>query len=159
MKLIRVLAVFVIIISILIFLGNCLMLYIAGFVRECDRIKITDDNKETVVALVEETIASLIKEKKDSTTDVEYYEKMPDISKAKEIERYAKFRDVEITIYYEDGTRYFFFLPKNDDGPLSLLIQNEGYNVYFRSQEFVADLVKLIIPLLLIALLLFLLKE
>lgn len=158
MKFIRALAVLVIIISILVILVNCFSLYIAGFVRECDRIKITDDNRETIVALVEETIASLIEEGNTSSNDVTYYEKMPDLKQAKEVERYVGFRRNEISVYYEDGTSYGFWVEKSDEGPLSLLIQEEGYNVYFRSEEFVEDLIKILIPLMLVALLVFLLR-
>lgn len=158
MKFIRALAVLVIIISILVILVNCFSLYIAGFVRECDRIKITDDNRETIVALVEETIASLIEEGNASTNDIAYYEKMPDLNRAKEIERYVGFRRNEISVYYIDGTSYGFWVEKSDEGPLSLLIREEGYNVYFRSEEFVEDLIKILIPLMLVALLVFLLR-
>ncbi len=159
MKFIRALAVLAIIISILVILLNCLSLYIAGFVRECDRIKITEENREIVVALVEETIASLIEEGNASSNDITYYEKMPDLNQAKEIERYVGFRRNQISVYYEDGTSYGFWLEKSDNGPLSLLIQEEGYNVYFRSEEFLEDLIKIIIPVMLVALLVFLLRE
>lgn len=159
MKFIRALAVLVIIISILVILCNCFSLYIAGFVRECDRIKITEENREMVVALVEETIASLIEEGNASSNDVAYYEKMPDLNRAKEVERYVGFRRNQISVYYEDGTSYGFWLEKSDNGPLSLLIQEEGYNAYFRSEEFLEDLMKIIIPLMLVVLLMFLLRE
>lgn len=150
MKFIRALAVLVIIISILVILVNCFSLYIAGFVRECDRVKITDDNRET--------IASLIEEGNTSSNDITYYEKMPDLKQAKEVERYVGFRRNEISVYYEDGTSYGFWVEKSDEGPLSLLIREEGYNVYFRSEEFVEDLIKILIPLMLVALLVFLLR-
>lgn len=151
-KYIKALATVVIVISILVFFWNSIFLYIAGFVRECDRIKITDSNRPQMVSLVKETMLSLLEEKKYALEYIEYYEKMPDLNQAKEIERFRRFRDVEVTICYEDGSRYFIYLDNSEDNPLCLLIRNEGYNVYFRSMEFVRDLIKVSIPLMLIAL-------
>ncbi|MBQ9122720.1 MAG: hypothetical protein IJY10_04415 [Lachnospiraceae bacterium] len=149
-KYIKALAVVVIIVSILIFLWNSFFLYVAGFVRECDRIKINDSNRQQIVSLIKETMISLLEEKKYSLEYIEYYEKMPNLNQAIEIERFKRFRDVEITVYYEDGTRYYINLDNSEDNRLCLLIRSEGYNVYFRSLEFAQDLIKILIPVLLI---------
>ena len=149
-KYIKALAVVVIIVSILVFLWNSFLLYIAGFVRECDRIKITDSNRQQIVSLIKETMISLLEEKKYSLEYIEYYDKMPNLNQAIEIERFRRFRDVEITVYYEDGTRYYIDLDNWEDNRLCLLIRSEGYNVYFRSLEFAQDLIKILIPVLLI---------
>lgn len=149
-KYIKALAIVVIIVSILVFLWNGFWLYISGFVRECDRIKITDSNRQQIVSLVKETMISLLEEKKYSLEYIEYYEKMPNLNQAKEIERFKRFRDVEITVYYEDGAWYSIVLDNSEDNRLCLLIRSEGYNVYFRSMEFAQDLIKILVPVLLI---------
>ena len=149
-KYIKALAIVVIIVSILVFLWNGFWLHISGFVRECDRIKITDSNRQQIVSLVKETMISLLEEKKYSLEYIEYYEKMPNLNQAKEIERFKRFRDVEITVYYEDGAWYSIVLDNSEDNRLCLLIRSEGYNVYFRSMEFAQDLIKILVPVLLI---------
>lgn len=147
-KLMKAYAVVVLIIAIMYFLWYCFGIYIAGFIRECDRIKITDNNREEMVSLLKETIDMLIEESEGD----DYYQKVPDINRAKEIECYRRFRHKDITIYYEDGAFYVLHMRNYDGEPLVSLIRDEGYNVYFGSLEFLADLIKPIIALIFVTL-------
>lgn len=108
------------------------MIFLAGFTRECDTIIITDNNREKIVSLMEENI--------------DCYKEIPDINQAKEIEHTALMHKNELTIYYEDETTYNFFIDNAYNNPFISYIQNEGHNAYFKSSEFVADLIKTIIP-------------
>lgn len=131
-KFYRVFSVVVIIISAMVIVWNGIWICIAGFGRECDRIKITDDNREK--------IASIVKD--------DYNQTISNMNQVKEIERFVQFRDINITVYYEDGTFHAFYVDKVSNDAFHLLMQDEGYNVYFRSQEFAGDIMKIVIPLL-----------
>lgn len=159
LKYIRVLIIIGLIISIVFFLSGSLTVYMKGFLRECDRIVVTDNNREKLVSLIEETLDALIKETEDALMSADYYKKMPDINRAKEIECWVKLHKDDITVFYEDGTTYSFYVRRSYGGPLISLIQNEGYNVYFRSSEFVADLIKVIIPLMAIVVAVILIRK
>lgn len=129
-KLLKFVVKLVMVLSIFIVLWNGFLLFIAGFVREHNGIELDDDNRKTIVSLMKE--------------NVDCYEQIPSIKKATKIEHLALMHKDEITVYYADGTTYSFFI-KNYE--LILYIRNEGYNVYFKSHEFVIDLVKVCIPL------------
>ena len=118
-------------ISILFFLWNSLMLILAGFTREYNTIIISDNNREKIISLIEENL--------------DCYKEIPDISIAKKIERTALMHKDEITIYYEDEKNYNFFIDNTYNNPFISYIQNEGYNNYFQSSEFIVDLIKTII--------------
>lgn len=134
LKYVKVVALLFLIISIVFFLWNSIMIFVAGFVRECDTIIITDNNRAEIVSLMKENINC--------------YEEIPDISRAKEIEYTALMHKDNLTVYYEDETTYDFFIDNSYNNPLVFYIQNEGHNVYFNSSEFIIDLIKTIIPLI-----------
>ena len=108
------------------------MILLAGFTRECDTIIITDNNREKIVSLMER--------------NVDCYKEIPDISRVKEIKHTVLMHKDELTVYYEDETTYNFFIDNAYNNPFILYIQNEGHNVYFKSSEFIVDLIKAIIP-------------
>lgn len=141
-KLKKALGIFILIIAILFFLQSIFVIYLSGKLRESDRIRVTDDNRSNISFLMEETIDSLIESRTSGLTREDY--QIPDISRAKEIDCSYGWHDYEITIYYEDGTKYWFITGGSE--PLTLHILNEGYkyNAYFRSMEFVVDLIKLV---------------
>ena len=138
----KTLKFFVLIIAILFFLQSILVIYLSGKLRESDRIRVTDDNRSNISFLMEETIDSLIESWGGLLTREDY--QIPDMNRAKEIDCSPGWHDYEITIYYEDGTKYRLMTRGGE--PLILHIQNEGYkyNAYFRSIEFVVDLIKLV---------------
>ena len=107
------------------------MLILAGFTREYNTIIISDNNREKIISLIEENL--------------DCYKEIPDISIAKKIEHTALMHKDEITIYYEDEKNYNFFIDNTYNNPFISYIQNEGYNNYFQSSEFIVDLIKTII--------------
>ena len=125
----KVLKYFVLIISILFFLHIILVIYFIGKFRECDRVKVTDNNRQKIVSMMEEAYDD--------------YKDIPDMSRAKVVERRFFMHDAKLTVYYKDGTNYSFYLDRHPDYIRSYFI-NEGYNAYFRSMEFVVDLIKLV---------------
>ncbi|MBQ7927007.1 MAG: hypothetical protein IJ335_12070 [Lachnospiraceae bacterium] len=125
----KVLKYFVLIISILFFLHSILVIYFIGKFRECDRVKVTDNNRQKIVSMMEEAYDD--------------YKDIPDMSRAKVVERRFFMHDAKLTVYYKDGTNYSFYLDRHPDYIRSYFI-NEGYNAYFRSMEFVVDLIKLV---------------
>lgn len=145
LKYIRILTICGLIIAILFFLSGSAWIGMTALFRECDRIAVTDANRKEMASMLEETI-DLNKQWVPALADAGF--KMPDMNRAKEIESHVGWHDYEITVYYEDGTDYSFYIKVGTS--LTSLIQNEGYNVYFRSWEFVRDLIKVIIPLLVI---------
>lgn len=156
-KYIKVLAILGLIIAILFFLSGSVNIWMKGVLRESDRIRVTDDNREKIASLMEETIASLDKAWGGDLLKGGY--KIPDVSRAKEIDCSAGWHDYQIIIYYEDGTEHLFSTRGGE--PLILHIQNEGYkyNAYFRSAEFVQDLIKTIIPLIIIVVAIILIRK
>ena len=132
----KFLEVLILIISILFFLQNCFAILVAGDLSECYRVRITGYNREEIVSLMKENI--------------DCYIKIPDVSRAKEIEYNNRFLDSELIIYYEDGTTYDLGKSGGDNSPLILYIQDQGYKVYYRSLEFAIDLIKWILSIVLI---------
>lgn len=126
----KTLKFFALIIAILFFLQSIFVIYFIGKFRECDRIKVTDNNRQKIVSMMEE--------------GCDDYKDIPDMSRAKVIERDSFMHDTKLTVYYEDGTTYSTLKPRGQAASISSYLQNEGYNAYFRSMEFVVDLIKLI---------------
>lgn len=126
----KALGIFILIIAILFFLQSIFVIYFIGKFRECDKIKVTDNNRETILSMMEEAYDD--------------YKDIPDMSRAKDVVRFRWMHDTEITICYEDGTNYSFCLDRHPEYIRSYFI-DEGYNAYFRSMEFVVDLIKLAI--------------
>lgn len=157
LKYIRVLTVLGLIVTILFFLSGSVGIWMSGVLRESDRIKVTDENREQITSLMEETIASL-NETWEPFLEGDGFD-VPDVSRAKEIDCKIGWHDYQITIYYEDGTEHFFAIRGGE--PLIAHIQKEGYkyNAYFRSSEFVRDLIKVIIPLIVIVVAIILLRK
>ena len=116
-----------------------LLIGIAGFVRENNAVVITDSNREHIDSLLRKDI--------DLNKERDYnYEEIPPISEAIEIEYLVSLHKNEITIHYNDGSTCRLFVTY----PATYLvdyIKAEGYNVYFRSSEFVGHLIDAAIPL------------
>ncbi len=153
-KYIRVLTILGLIIAILFFLSGSVGIWMTAVFRECDRIVVTDDNREKMASMLEETIDSN-KQWVPALADAGF--KMPDMNRAKEIESHVGWHDLTITVFYEDGTEYPIYIKTGT--PLTSLIQNEGYNVYFRNWEFFRDLIKVIIPLIVIVVAIVLIRK
>lgn len=154
MKYIKVLITLGMIIAILFFLSGSAAIGMTALFRECNRIVVTDDNRKEMASMLEETI-EFNKRWKPELAEEGF--KMPDMNRAKEIESHVGWHDYTITVYYEDGTDYPIVITSST--PLTSLIQNEGYNVYFRSMEFAQDLIKVIIPLIVIVVAVILIRK
>lgn len=125
--------IILLVLSVLAFLWNSIFLFLSGFIREHNAIKITDNNRTAVISLLKE--------------NVDCYEEVPNIEQAVKIEYLVLMHKDRITLYYSDETTYSFFIKDAYKNPFTLYIKNEGYNVYFKSSEFAADLVKAFISL------------
>ena len=157
LKYIRVLTIIGLIVAILCFLSGSVGIWMSVVFRESDRIKVTDENREEITSLMEETIASLNKAW-GTLLEGDGFE-VPDVSRAEEIDCKTGWQDYQITILYEDGTEHLFSTRGGE--PLIVHIQNEGYkyNAYLRSSEFARDLIKVIIPLIVIVVAIILIRK
>lgn len=131
-KILKWIAILILILSTLFFLQSISGLLIAGFLREHHAIEINDDNRKTLVSLLEENISC--------------YEEIPAIEQATRVEYLALMHKDKITFHYNDETTHTFFIHNAATNPFTLYIKNEGYNVYFKSSEFTSDFKKATIP-------------
>lgn len=125
----RILVILLLVVSILFFLWNSLLFLKKGFARENEMIEITDDNRKEIASLIEEKSA--------------LREKLPNIDQIEKIEHLSLMHKDQITVYEKDGTTYDLYTNLYHD-PLIVYIQKEGYNIYFRSAEWIPDLMKTI---------------
>lgn len=94
LKYIKIITIFILVLSILIFVQNCFMFLVAGFGRKHDAVFIDDNNRNNIITLLEE--------------NTENFEEIPDIQRAVKIEYLALIHKDEVTIHYEDETTFIF---------------------------------------------------
>ena len=139
LQIIQLVASIVLAIAAVSLLWRGLLIGFAGFGRENNAVKITDSNREHIDSLLRKDI--------DLHKGRDYsYDEIPPISEAIEIEYLVSPHDNEITIHYNDGSTCDLYV----NYPATYLvdyIRAEGYNVYFRSTEFVGHLIDAAIPL------------
>lgn len=139
LQIIQFLASIVLAIAAVSLLWRGLAIGLSGFVRENNAVKITDSNREHIDSLLRKDI--------DVNKHRDYnYDEIPPISEAIEIEYLVLLYKNEITIHYNDGSTCDLYV----NYPATYIvdyIRAEGYNVYFRSTEFVGHLIDAAIPL------------
>lgn len=136
----------VLVFSVMFFLWNSLDFCISGFMREHSAIEVSDANREDIEYLLSLNSGS--------------YEDMPDIANAVKAEYLVLMHKDEVTITYNDETDFRFFIKDAYKNPLTQYIKENGYVVYFRSSEFIGDVVRMGVPLLIgIIIIVFLIKS
>ena len=85
------------------------------------------------------TINSIMSESCD------FYEEIPDISNATRIEYNMLMHKDRVTIYYEDETEYVFIIKNGYENSFTQYMRENGSILYFKSSEFVFDLVEIFV--------------
>lgn len=126
---IKLTAIIILIFSIIVFLWNGFLLFL-GCISENREIEINDYNFMTIDEILYQSIAS--------------YDEIPDISNATKIEYIMLMHKDKVTIYYEDKTEHIFFIVNGYENLFTQYMKENGSILYFKSPEFIFDLVKVV---------------
>lgn len=126
---VRILVIFVLIVSVLLFLTGCIPVLLAGGVREENALDINDENREYIESQLK------------YWAEVEDRDEVPDMQDAVRISYLVKFDDYYFKVEFNDQREYTLIINCHFPREFMRYIKSEGYNCYFHSDEFIADAV------------------
>ena len=126
----NVIAIIIIILSTIVFLWKAFFIWLGSESVNRD-IQVTNYNIGTINSIMSESC--------------DFYEEIPDISNATRIEYNMLMHKDRVTIYYEDETEYVFIIRNGYENEFTQYMRENGSILYFKSSEFVFDLVKIFV--------------
>ena len=126
----NVIAIIIIILSTIVFLWKAFFIWLGSESGNRD-IQVTNYNIGTINSIMSESC--------------DFYEEIPDISNATRIEYNMLMHKDRVTIYYEDETEYVFIIRNGYENKFTQYMRENGSILYFKSSEFVFDLVEIFV--------------
>ena len=122
--------IIIIILSTIVFLWKVFLIWLGSESGNRD-IQVTNYNIGTINSIMSESC--------------DFYEEIPDISNATRIEYNMLMHKDRVTIYYEDETEYVFIIRNGYENEFTQYMRENGSILYFKSSEFVFDLVEIFV--------------
>lgn len=126
----NIIAIIILILSTIVFLWNAFLIRL-GYESGNRDIQVTNYNIGKINNILSESCDS--------------YEEIPDVSNATRIEYNMLMHKDAVTIYYEDGNEYVFIIRDGYKNRFTQYMRENGSILYFKSSEFVFDLVEVVV--------------